>query len=109
MELLIIIIKIIIGFYIIMITVNFKKYITYMQTYKNINSSTYSSHHIAVKRIILYNKPSITWNYSTNNFIIHSKKNYTLNNDFMLKIDFIKYYWWLKYKNWFKTNFPELK
>lgn len=114
MELLIMYLKILIGFifimFIVSMIINCMSWKYYKSKYNTLNKDDYTydgKGDLLIGRDIY----DVTWNIYNDNFIWKSNNgNYiVLLNSVVTRFDPYTYYWWIKYKNWFKLNFPNIK
>lgn len=59
---------------------------------------------------LYYEGGYIKWYYITNYFILYiDGEQFTLRNDIQTMINPVSYYYYLKFNNWFKKHYPNLK
>lgn len=101
----------ILGFITVTIYLNRADYKYYNQVYKSLNTElntdidkSYGSLFLCCEGVY------IKWYYVTNYFILYiDGEQFTLRNDFRNIINPVRYYYYLKFSNWFRKNYPNLK
>lgn len=90
---------------------NREDYKYYHQVYKSLSTKLNTDIVKSYGLFYLYYEGGyIKWYYVTNYFILYiDGEQFTLRNDFRNIINPVRYYYYLKFSNWFRKNYPNLK
>lgn len=99
------------GLFGAIIYVERKSYKYYNRAYKLLSKKSYKDIDKDYAMCLLtYKEGKIKWYYGTNYFILYiDNKELVLTNTIATKLNPVSYYYYLRFKKWFKHNYPKLK